>query len=410
MISLKYIQKLKKIITKNFNVLLVGNTNVGKSTLINEFLKLEEGKKAKESDGGPTDTIDFTPYKGENNNNVYNLYDTNGITNDGKDCIENKIANTIKEIDLRISSENPNKLIHCIWYCMTGSNIQPSDGKFIKELLNIYTTYSIPIIFVHTQTYSKKQSETCKKGMEKYLKEIYKDDNSKVEELLKNYINIMAKRDEDEEKEAFGLDKLESITKKQIEEKGFKSSYYELIKKDIYPILINSAFNIIFTEYNLKKLQNSALKSLSNYNETLIKLLNDKKLELNNEIINKNKISIDLIYKSFENIENDLKENLKNLLTMKELKKNNEEFIKKFYDLKNEDFKKKNNFSDFNKNVENLIYDNISNRTKELINNILNQGFTYYIINIMKEIIKRDRKSTRLNSSHTAESRMPSSA
>ena len=344
LISLKYIQKLKKIITKNFNVLLVGNTNVGKSTLINEFLKLEEGKKAKESDGGPTDTIDFTSYKGENSNNIYTLYDTNGITNDGNNCIKNKIANTIKEIDSRISSENPNKLIHCIWYCMTGSNIQPSDRNFIKELLNIYTTYSIPIIFVHTQTYSNNQSETCKKGLEKYLKEIYKDDNSKVEELLKNYINIMAKRDEDEEKEAFGLDKLESMTKKQIEEKGFKSSYYELIKKDIYPILINSAFNIIFTEYNLKKLQNSVLKSLSKYNETLITLLNDKKLELNNEIINKNKISIDLIYKSFQNAENDLKENLKILLTMKELKKNNEEFIKKFYELKNEDYKKKKAF------------------------------------------------------------------
>ncbi len=140
LLSQKYIQKLKKIITKNFNVLLVGNTNVGKSTLINEFLKLEEDKKAKESDGGPTNTIDFTSYKGQNSNNIYTLYDTNGITYDGKNCIENKIANTIKEIDLRISSENPNKLIHCIFYCVTGSNIQPSDGKFIKELLNIYTT------------------------------------------------------------------------------------------------------------------------------------------------------------------------------------------------------------------------------------------------------------------------------
>ena len=34
----KYINKLKKIIANNFNILLVGNTNVGKSTLINEFL------------------------------------------------------------------------------------------------------------------------------------------------------------------------------------------------------------------------------------------------------------------------------------------------------------------------------------------------------------------------------------
>ena len=41
-------KELKKIIT-NFNILLLGNTGVGKSTLINEFLKLKnEVEKARE--------------------------------------------------------------------------------------------------------------------------------------------------------------------------------------------------------------------------------------------------------------------------------------------------------------------------------------------------------------------------
>ena len=62
--------------------------------MINEFLKLEENKKAKESEGGPTDTMDFTPYKGQKNNKEYTLYDTNGIINEGKDSIKNKIENT----------------------------------------------------------------------------------------------------------------------------------------------------------------------------------------------------------------------------------------------------------------------------------------------------------------------------
>ena len=39
-----------------------------------------------------------------------------------------------------------------------------------------------------------------------------------------------------------------------------------------------------------------------------------------------------------------------------------------------------------------MIYYNISNRAKELINNILNKGFTYYIINIMQEGIKEQFK------------------
>ena len=153
----KYIDNLKKLLTQNFNILILGCTNVGKSTLINEFLKLEEEKKAKETEGGPTETKDFTEYIGKYNNYQYTLFDTNGITNDGKDSIQNKTKNTLNEITERIKSKDPNKLIHCVWYCFQGSNIQPSDRDFIEKLLNIYTTYSIPIIFVHTQTVIKKK-------------------------------------------------------------------------------------------------------------------------------------------------------------------------------------------------------------------------------------------------------------
>ena len=119
----KYIENLRNILRKNFNILIVGVTNAGKSTLINEFLKLDEVKRAKESDGGSTDTKDFTPYVGVNNNYQYTLYDTNGITNDGKDSIQNKTKNTLNEIMERIKSKDPNNLIHCIWYCFQGTNI-----------------------------------------------------------------------------------------------------------------------------------------------------------------------------------------------------------------------------------------------------------------------------------------------
>ena len=86
----KYLERLKKITTNNFNILLLGNTNTGKSTLVNEFLKLDDSSKAKESDGGPTKIIDFTPYKGEINGKTYILYDTNGMENTGEDSFELK--------------------------------------------------------------------------------------------------------------------------------------------------------------------------------------------------------------------------------------------------------------------------------------------------------------------------------
>ncbi len=44
-------------------------------------------------------------------------------------------------------------------------------------------------------------------------------------------------------------------------------------------------------------------------------------------------------------------------------------------------------------NVENLIYDNISNNKKEIINNVLKNGFNFYIIQIIKIGIKEQFKS-----------------
>ena len=97
-------------------------------------------------------------------------------------------------------------------------------------------------------------------GIEKYLNEIYNNDKSKTEEQLKNYISILARGDEDEEKEAFDLEELEELSQKEIEAKGIKSSYFEFIKQDIIPILIN--FNLIFTENNIKNLINNSKKVL----------------------------------------------------------------------------------------------------------------------------------------------------
>ena len=95
---------------------------------------------------------------------------------EGKDSIENKKINTLKEIKERIKKQNPNELIHCIWYCMTGSIIQKADGSFIKDLLNIYTIYKLPIIFILTKSFSNTDYNVCKKGIKKILMEICKGD------------------------------------------------------------------------------------------------------------------------------------------------------------------------------------------------------------------------------------------
>ena len=388
----KYINNLKKIVRKNFNILILGCTNVGKSTLINEFLNLEGEKRARETEGGPTETKDFTEYTGNFNNYQYTLFDTNGITNDGKDSIQNKTKNTLNEITERIKSKDPNNLIHCVWYCFQGSNIQTSDRDFIEKLINIYTVYSIPIIFVHTQTVIKKKSLICKKGLEKYLLEILKDDKEKVNEYLNYYIDILARREEELEKEAFGLDTLENLTRKEIENKGLKSAYYEYIKQDLLPILLNGAFSIIFTDYNMNQLYINASEDLKKYLETFILILEDKDLNLDENIKKENRESLEKIYDSFKNIKNKIEENLDQLLNLNKLKLDNEEFVKNIYEFKSEEYKKNMNYKDYCDKVENLIYKNIVKNSKKNINNTLNICFNMFLVSIIKEGVKEQFK------------------
>ena len=264
---------------------------------------------------------------------------------------------------------------------------------FIESLLNIYTTYTIPIIYIHTQTYSKKQSNTCKLGIEKYLNEIYNNDKIKVQQQLDNYISILARGDEEEEeKEAFGLEELEKMSQKEIETKGMKSSYFEYIKQDIIPILINGVFNLIFTEYNIKLLTKNSKESLEMFLNTMLSIVNNDKLGLSEDVKNKNKESLTKLCNCFKNLRNELKDNLMETLTMQKLKSDNQNFIKDIYDNRSENYKKEISFKKFCKQVEDLIYDNFTSNRKEIINNILNHGFIFFILEIIKEGIKEQFK------------------
>ena len=77
---------------------------------------------------------------------------------------------------------------------------------------------------------------------------------------------------------------------------------------------------------------------------------------------------------------------------MKNLIKNNVKLIKEIYEEKDDEYKKENSFKEYSKNVENLIYDNLYNNSEEITNNILNQGFNFFIIETMKQGIKEQFK------------------
>ena len=401
MASNKFIKKLKRKIIKKFNILLLGNTNVGKSTLINEFLKLSKKESAKESTGGPTKTKDFKQYNGSYKDVVYSLFDTNGITNKGENSIEKKIKNTEKEIIKRDKSNDPNQLIHCIWYCFQGTNIQPSDGEFIKKLFNIYDKYSIPIIFVHTQTYSIGQSKICKKGIKKYLKEIFVKEED-VHIHLKNYVNILARGDnkigdDDEEEDniniedclnndnkPFGLDELEKISRREIKEKGIKSSYYEFIKEEIKPSIINAAFRMFFTKNNLNVLAKTAINEIKNYTNIILELFDDEQLNLSKMIKERNKKILNNLYESFQKIKENIKDNFVDYLTVENLKKNYDKNIEKLFDFKSENYKKSMDYQTFCEKIEKIIYNKLNKNSKKILDILVNLSFNNYIIENIK--------------------------
>lgn len=63
-------------------------------------------------------------------------------------------------------------------------------------------------------------------------------------------------------------------------------------------------------------------------------------------------------------------------LTMSKLTSDNKDFVKEVYNNRNGNYKKEISFEKFYKQVEDLIYNNFINNKKEIINNILNHGFT----------------------------------
>ena len=273
---------------------------------------------------------------------------------------------------------------------MQGSKIEKSDANFLKCLLNVYTTYTVPIIIVHTYTLSKNQSETCKKGLEKYLNEIYNNDTSKFQQIMDNYINVLAR--EDEEKKAFGLKELENLSLKEIEAKGIKSSFCEFIKQGILPILINGVFKLIFTPFNIEKLKEKSIQSLENYLKTILEIVNNDNLGLQQEVKNDNKNSIIKIYEYFKNNRENIKKDLLDLLSMENLKKNFKDNVNEIYEKKSMEYKNKNDKQKYIKQVEKSIYDNLAHNKDEIINNLLNLEFNNFIIQIIKDGIKEQFK------------------
>lgn len=143
--------KIKNL--KTLNIVVAGKTGVGKSTLINAVFR---EKLAETGMGKPvTDHMRKITKKGV----PLAVYDTRGFEL-GKEVQAEVKKEVIDTISKGLATQDINKAIHCIWYCInTASNrIEPEEIEWLRELSKDNQITQVPIIVVLTQSFSKKKA------------------------------------------------------------------------------------------------------------------------------------------------------------------------------------------------------------------------------------------------------------
>ena len=299
-----------------YNIQIIGNSGVGKSTLINALLR-EEVAKTSIGSVGTLETKEYSSKKFP----FIKFIDTRGTELDSSNDIYKVKENTLKYIEEKLSQKDPNKTIHCLFYCLTGNRFEGVVKDVLLELRKKYKDGNLPIIIVYTQNNDVELFREMKSYINNALKENTNTQLGDKEEDI-NLVGILAKKKENiingerlRPTKPFGLDKLLMFLKLKAK-RAFIIATINMIKQ----YCLDNA--ILLLENILKEL-------LKNMNYFLSKE-NDFNTILNDVIKN---IFIKFVPIENFNFGNNSEENLKNAVKMwtekinKIHKKNLEKFL-----------------------------------------------------------------------------------
>lgn len=188
--------KIKNL--KRLNIIVLGKSGVGKSTLINSLFR---GNFAETGLGRP---VTKELKKIEKPDFPLVIYDTPGFELSGKQ--QSSVKDEVMElINKGLASHDINQTIHCIWYCINvGGNrtFDESELKWLRDLTESNKTTQVPIIVVLTQSCPKKKAVEMKNLVERENLDIVK-----VVPVLAQDMDF----DEEYVARSFGLDTLVEV-------------------------------------------------------------------------------------------------------------------------------------------------------------------------------------------------------
>ena len=125
------------------NVLIIGKTGVGKSTLVNSIF----GESITEEGLGKPVTQKI--HKIEKMGMPISIYDTPGLELGGNNSADNLLKEMVKLVRTCNTSGDQSQMIHCVCYCINTllSKIEPAELEFLKNFIEKTKKYNIKVLY-----------------------------------------------------------------------------------------------------------------------------------------------------------------------------------------------------------------------------------------------------------------------